>query len=506
MKTDRAALTLLIFAALAGLAIRLAPALAADFPLNDGGLFYAMTRDLRAASCVLPVFAHYNGAAIPFAYPPFGFYFTALLAGLFRAGLLDVMRWLPPLASALTVPAFYLLARRLSPSPTTAALAALIFALTPRAFAWLMMGGGVTRAPGFLFAILTLTCAHKLFTAPSLRLVLWTSTWAALTALTHPEAAAQTAFAALLLFLFFGRSRAGFFHALLAAGLTLALTAPWWGVTLARHGFAPFLGASAAVRANGVSWLARPILLFKFEITDEPFLPFIAVLGLIGAFVQTVKRERFLPVWLGLAFLFEPRSAPQMMTVPLAILAACALMEIVFPSLSRPSTKIAASVSLGLLTAYLFVSAQTVARHIANDISLTPYDAEAMEWVKTNTSQDGVFLLVTGELPLRDAVSEWFPALTGRVSAATVFGYEWIADPPFASRVRAYNSLQACMYEDADCLERWAKENGVSFDYVLIRNYRAGQFRPAPLQVYLDGDSGFTLVYRAEEISIYRKK
>lgn len=504
MTANRTAPALVMFATLAGLAIRLAPALAADFPLNDGGLFYAMTSGLRAENYALPVFVQYNGAAIPFAYPPLGFYFTGLITDLLRADLLDVMRWLPPLVSALSIPAFYLLARRLSPSKTTAALAAVIFALTPRAFAWLIMGGGVTRAPGFLFAILTLACAHRLFTAPSHRLILWTSIWAALTVLTHPEAAAQTAFAALLLFLFFGRNRAGVIHALLVAGLTIVLTAPWWGVMLARHGFAPFLAASAAVRADGVSWLARLLLLFRFEVTSEPFLPLIAVLGLVGVFIQLARRERFLPAWLGLAFLFEPRSAPQTMTIPLAILTACALMEIVVPALLRASTKTIASVALGLLATYLFLSAQATTNHIANNISLTLYDREAMQWAKTNTPEDSVFLILTGQLPLRDAVSEWFPALTDRISAMTVFGHEWTAEPPFSSRLHAYDTLQACIFQDSQCLQIWSQTNRISFSHILISSSETG--KKTPLQVYLDSGNNFTLIYSNETVSIYQKK
>ncbi|MEW5940621.1 MAG: glycosyltransferase family 39 protein, partial [Chloroflexota bacterium] len=308
-------LALVVFAALVGLAVRLGPALAADFPLNDGGLFFAMIRALQANGYALPAFASYNGAQIPFAYPPLGFYLTGLLSDLARAGLLDVMRLLPAIVSALTIPAFYRLARGFA-SPTAAALATLLFALTPRAFAWHIMGGGVTRALGFLFALLTLEAAHRLFTAPSRRLLFWTSICAALTIVTHPEAATQTAFAALLLYLFFDRSRAGLLRALAVALLALALTSPWWVTVLSRHGLDPFLAASSAVRADSVPLIARLFLLFQFQFTEEPFLPLVAILGVVGLFLHLAKRERFLPSWLALTFLFEPRSAPLYMTLP----------------------------------------------------------------------------------------------------------------------------------------------------------------------------------------------
>jgi hypothetical protein len=44
-----------------GAALRLQRVLAADFSLHDGGLIYAMVRDLQAASFRMPTFSSYNG-------------------------------------------------------------------------------------------------------------------------------------------------------------------------------------------------------------------------------------------------------------------------------------------------------------------------------------------------------------------------------------------------------------------------------------------------------------
>jgi len=514
MTSKRSAIALVIFATFIGLAVRLGPSLTAAFPLNDGGLFYAMMRDLRANGYALPAFAHYNGVDIPFVYPPLGFYASSLLADLFRADLLDVMRWLPPLVSALTIPAFYLLARGFSPSRTTAALAALIFALTPRAFAWQIMGGGVTRSFGFLFAILTLACAHRLFTAPTRRILVWTSICAALTVLTHPEDAAQVAFAALLLYLFFDRSRAGLVRALIVAGLTLILTAPWWGLVIARHGINPFLAASSAVRSNNVSLMIRPFMLFQFEFTEEPFLQVIAILGLIGLFLRLDKRDGFLPAWLALAFLFEPRSAPLTMTIPLSLLATTALADLILPQLTRTSDNDSlegllngrnARAFFGFLFVTMVIGAYFTSNRIAQEYTLTSVDLQAMQWAQANTAEDSAFAIVTGESPLFDAVSEWFPALTGRVSAATVFGYEWIHDGRFATRMSGYNALQDCMVQKSDCIQEWSNDYGIAFTYIMIRNFRNGKFLISPLQVYLDRSGEFTLVYHTQEISIYSK-
>ena len=62
-----------------GLVVRAVPLVAAGFPLNDGGLFYAMAEDVRRAGFALPMYSSYNGVGIPFVYPPLAFYLAAAL-------------------------------------------------------------------------------------------------------------------------------------------------------------------------------------------------------------------------------------------------------------------------------------------------------------------------------------------------------------------------------------------------------------------------------------------
>ncbi|HLI28429.1 MAG TPA: hypothetical protein VKZ60_15265, partial [Chloroflexota bacterium] len=79
---QRLAVLMLLGALLPALALRVGAVLGADFPLNDGGLFYAMTEDLRGAGFTLPWYTSYNAERIPYAYPPLGFYLAGALAAL----------------------------------------------------------------------------------------------------------------------------------------------------------------------------------------------------------------------------------------------------------------------------------------------------------------------------------------------------------------------------------------------------------------------------------------
>ncbi|HNM37713.1 MAG TPA: hypothetical protein PKI33_11655, partial [Anaerolineales bacterium] len=83
MKKEKRTLTLnewiwliLGSAVILGSIVRLLPGVLAGFPLNDGGMFLSMVKDLQTSHYVLPKFTTYNYLNIPFAYPPFGFYFA----------------------------------------------------------------------------------------------------------------------------------------------------------------------------------------------------------------------------------------------------------------------------------------------------------------------------------------------------------------------------------------------------------------------------------------------
>src|SRR6266545_8069862 len=75
-----------------GSVIRIFPEVMAGFPLNDGGMFYVMIRDLRLNHYFLPAFTTYNLAAIPFAYPPLGLYLAALLRDVLGLPEIEALR------------------------------------------------------------------------------------------------------------------------------------------------------------------------------------------------------------------------------------------------------------------------------------------------------------------------------------------------------------------------------------------------------------------------------
>ena len=506
---DQAAGLILIFATVIGLLLRVAFPLLASFPLNDGGLFYTMIRDLQASNYALPVFTTYNHAQIPFAYPPLAFYIAGSLSDLTHIDLLVVLRLLPPIVSASAVPIFYLLAKEFLPAKIFAAFAALLFAFAQRIFAWQIMGGGITRSFGFLFALLTIYCATKLFSTHTARFILWTSICGALTILTHPEAIPQTALAVLIIYLFRDRSVKGLLLSLASAGLILLITAPWWVTVLRAHGHTPYMAIWSAANSNSNPLLARPIALFQFLFTEEPFLPFIAFLGLIGTFKDLAVRKYFLPAWMVLPYLFDPRSGPLYMMIPLLLLATQGLLEVILPALSNLNgegkdfftlLKTGSTKSFLLfMLLYLLVAGYFSAAKIFGRVTLTRSRVEALTWIRENTSPDAAFLVITGEQSLLDPASDWFPALTERRSLGTVFGYEWLNDNQFARRVARYDSLQECMGQTATCLKSWSEENKIEFTHVYIQSN--ADF--SPLYADMLNSSNYNLQFQDDGVSIF---
>jgi len=169
--------------------VRLLLIVSANFPLNDGGMFLVMIRDLQSTHYALPHFADYNGMHIPLAYPPLGFYAAALMSNVTHTDPITMLRVLPLLLAIAVVGAFALLARSVLGPSDAAAIATVAFSFLPHSVLWQVMGGGLTRGFGLFFALLALHQGYELFA----RRVLWraapTALFASLTVLSHPKMA-----------------------------------------------------------------------------------------------------------------------------------------------------------------------------------------------------------------------------------------------------------------------------------------------------------------------------
>ena len=498
-----------------GTFLRFSPALTAGFPVGDGGMFAVMVEDLDASGYRLPAFTTYNHANIPFAYPPLGFYAGRIAADLFGLRATEALRWVPAFFASLSIPAFYLLASRLMRNKYYAAVSTLFFAFMPRALSWFVLGGGLTRSPGQFFMLLTLATAVRLYRDRRRSDVFLAGGLAGLTILSHPEAAVHMVASMIFLWLALAPSRAAFLRLVGVGVIALIFSAPWWSTVVYYHGVAPLLSAVQ----TGQKTLSILNLVF-FDFTEEVYATLIAVLGLVGLGYRLIRRDFLLPPWLVIPFLVEGRSAVLPAAIPLAMLAAIGLIDVVLPRFLSNSgselgeTERVTPIELGVFT-YLFIyllfsTYQFGLQLSASTLSLP--DREAMDWVRQNTAPESTFLVLTGTNSITcDWVAEWFPALTGRRSLYTVQGQEWVKGRQFVSYVRSAYTPHRCLTDGGlACLD--AAVDRAAYDFLYVSKFPLADCKPFEQQnavhYFLESistDPSFQAVYESDHVIIFSK-
>lgn len=464
----------LLGALLGGAIFRLWPAYRVNFPINDGGLFYNMIEAIKGNGMRLPTHVEYNGLQIPFAYPPLAFYFSAGISNAFHIPTLELEIWLPALFTILVLPAFYYLASVLFKSPIKAGVATFLLAFLPRALGWMIMGGGITRAPGQLLYVLAVSQYYLLYKTGKNKYLPSSILVSILICLTHPEATIHTIGTALLFWWFLGRNPTGIKNSAIVLAGTLIGTSPWWLLTLSRFGVAPYLAASE-------TGLHTPAVLFQFfaSFTGETFMAPISLLAVFGFFIQVARRDFLLPAWLILPFVLEPRNAPNIAIFALALLAASALINFVLPWLGKIAnpayerafqTRIEKSFIL-YLTMVLLLNMMRVAWSQSGQV-LTEDARAAMYWVENNTDPNARFLVISGDTnSFADLTNEWFPVIAHRRSQTTLQGYEWNTDVSFSKIYEDISRIQTCAKGDnpLKCIDEVVAANpNVEFQYLYL--------------------------------------
>jgi hypothetical protein len=522
-------------AAVLAISVRTFLVLSRSFPLNDGALFFLMTQEIGDHGFRLPVVTAYNAAHIPFAYSPLGFYLAAYLHFVGGADLVGLFRILPLVFSCLCVLAFYLLARDLAPTRATVIASLVTFAVLPRSFLWLIMGGGLTRSMGFFFAILALWQLHRVYSSQMWRHVAWATLFASLTVLSHLGTAPFVAFSAVLMLLSFGRTWRSVRASLVVVAGTDVLTSPWWASVAATHGFAPFIAAGAT--GGTVFGTHRGEALTKLAFfglgTAEPLFPLIGALAILGSFAALTRRGAFLPLWWLTIILLDTRAGATYASIPVALLAGLAITEVIVPIIARPPLWSGSASDFAqrggwetvmraprrrqwAVAAVLFVLigygvASSVVRRPSLGAegryltSLTTADRVAMSWVVRHTPPTSRFVIMVGGAAggwWADRVGEWFPVLARRVSVATVQGTEWLPAGTFENREREYDRLQGCAVWGVTCLNEWARTSGRSYTHVYIPKTLAFPCC-GPLDSALRHDPTYRLLFDGPGASIY---
>ncbi|MEP7040305.1 MAG: glycosyltransferase family 39 protein [Chloroflexota bacterium] len=413
---------LLGVAVVTGLGLRLAPILASDFPLRDGGLFVTMASDIRHASLGLPLFSSFNAGNVPFAYPPLGIYLLALTPG----DPIFTERWLPLVWSILAIPAAYLLAREITDEPR-AGLAALIFAAMP--VTWAIEGGGVTRALALMLLLLALWRLAVLLRAPGFRNAALAGALAGLAVLAHPAVGPPGLASTAVLFASAPSRRALAFTGL-AAAVAALLVAPWIAMVVIRYGLGALVAGGNAHHTDetlgrlltiGPSWIGA--------------LDFVLPLALLGLALVLHRRQWLLPVWL-LLLIAVPGGEARHAAILWAMLAASGAVTIT--EAVRPAGALRATAAIGF--AWLFVGsllAGYVQFHAISAAIRTEMARAGRE-----TVPGARFAVVVDDSRLEAMVLDWFPTISGRISVGTYQGLEWTSVEQSDATVAVNDQIQ----------------------------------------------------------------
>jgi hypothetical protein len=405
---------------------------------------------------------------IPYAYPPLAFYIGAGASDLLHISLLDILQWIPALINTLCIFAFYFLAKEILENKLASAIATLVFALTPHLNTWLSVGGGLTRSFGTLFMMLTVLYSYRLFTFNKRNSIWGVIIFGSLTVLSHTE---STIFAiAIPIYIWFVKSRS--MQSALQGGLialgVLLLAGPWYGLVISRHGFEPIL---SALQTGGQTIWSLLRLTNIDIVTEEPYLDLLGVFGVLGMIFLVIRKQYFIPTMIVLMYLVQPRSAHTVGNIPLAMAAGLFVTEVLLPAISKideTNTNRGIKLFLIIITPYLLINSIYQGFMLSQN-HVSEGEQTAMEWVKENTPEDSQFLVLTGEPEsMCESTAEWFPALAERTSITTLQGREWLLGGKFNVFLVHRASLQSCIDEGLECLDRESNYFAKDFDYIYI--------------------------------------
>jgi hypothetical protein len=386
----------------------------------------------------------------------------------------------------------------------------------------MVMGGGLTRSLGLLFALVTLRQLVRMYTTRSWRLVPSVAVAAALTVLSHLGTAPLVAFSGALFLLAYGRHQKAVLMSAVAAIGAAVLSAPWWGTVLAYHGPGPFIAAAATggsiFRALNPADVVETLAHSGLG-TGESVLALIGMLGALGFFYAMTMGDWVLPAWWITIIVMDARQGSTFATIPISMLAGVAVVHLLLPAMRRPlgvtlrrNPGRARWTPAALLALFVVFSAATaltrspkVVGGLPDLVGLSPGERQAMAWVERETPASARLLVVAGTPWEIDKNSEWLPVLARRVSVATVQGYEWRPLGQFARKKREYIELQGCAWWVSACLTTWSRATGVGYTHVYLPKPAHGDCCRM-LRYSLDRDPEYRLVYDGPGAALYARR
>lgn len=447
-------------------------------PLNDGGMFAQIVDELRSNGFRLGTHTKYNLLNIPLSYPPLGFYFAAIAGKLLGMPTVEVMKGLPLLFNLASIAAFVFLADRILRNRAAVLCSGIFIATVPQAGNWLLMGGGLTRSPGFFFSVMAMIAAYDALHGNRRKDVVLTGVYAALAGLCHLESGTVVGLVLPLFGLYYGPIRKSIPRLFVSAGVAILLALPWVIWLKMNVGFDPLHNASQTGGATTASHAMKETLRGQILVDRFAWLSVLTVPGMIWLFY---RRNWLLPVWIFAIVFLVSRSAYTQVSVPLAMLLGQTWMDLsewignrtIKQKFRTPYVIASWALLLGILASWAALERHRTGNRLPGmkwDLlsALTPADRHAMEWVRYNTPPDAHFLVISERMDewYTDMVGEWFPYFAKRRSIFTVQGREWRPNREFATW-QVYLTAVASVPQLAQA-DAVVKASGQHYEYIFV--------------------------------------
>ncbi|GAA0235423.1 hypothetical protein [Haladaptatus pallidirubidus] len=482
-----------------------------SYPSFGAGLYLHIAERISENGYVLPeTIPGYTAEGVPFAYPPFMFYVSAVLLDVTGLDPFTIAQYLPGLVSIAYLIPLYFFTRDLLGSRPQASLATLLVAVSPPVLQWHISAGGIVRAPALLFSLVGIYAGLQLFREADTRWLVPALVAFTLTILTHPMYTIFFVMSYLLLYVRFDRSFDGLLRGLFVGLGAVLLTTPWWSSVLIAHGSTVFTSAAGTHGGigNTIPTLER---LVEQQFNESPLLSIWHLTAVVGCIWLLLKREYFLPAWL-LLIAVTIEEARFVFLIAAFVSARFVFVGLIpwlrrepFRILDREAVvtfSVALLVTVSLSGGALYATGGMNAH--AGSPSLPQFvndgDVEAMEWTKKNTEPSAEFVV------LGDA-AEWFPQQTDRTMVVAPWGVEWKGHQQYSTQLRQFRQLSRC--HSSNCLTVRLMQMDVHPDYVYIPKgtYTVrGMQREQPKEMMsrMMTSSQYHLAFENEEVAIFK--
>lgn len=448
-------------------------------PAYEGGLYLQIAEEIIQSNYGFPKhIPYYHEGGIPFAYPPLMFYVIAFITDFTGIDPVSLELYIPGLVTIAYLIPYYFISKDLLGTSRKAGIASIFFAVTPLVLRWHISAGGIVRGVAMLFTLIGIYAGLKIFRTGSRWWLLPGTVLFTLTMLTHPVYTVFYGGTYLLLFAYYDQTPRGFVNGAIVAIGGVVLTVPWWFQIATTHGLDIYLTASGT--HTGLTGGADRILSqFIYPLWDMNMVtPFYAA-AFAGGIYATLRRRYFLPVWLVLASYVIGKD--RFTFVAGSMLSAILVVEVIIPAVSTidinlefdPSTNrrkvipavLAFIFVLGAIgTGVAFAGSELNTAHTGSSTqpqTVDNRDLQAMEWIKSNTSSEADFVV------LSDA-AEWVPYYTERTVIVSPWGAEWTSTAGYYEEYELYRNLGTC--SNIDCLEVLLGVSQRQPDYLYISN------------------------------------